>query len=88
MSEQEAVQVEVTRILISSYFDIVRRNVQDFVPKIIMNFMVNYVQKGLQQHLTHVLYREDILENIMKEKEDVAEKRQRCQEVRCCLILL
>ena len=80
LTEQEAVQVEVTRVLIDSYFDIVRKNVQDFVPKIVMNFMVNQVKRGLQQHLTHVLYREDMLESIMKERDDVAERRKKCQD--------
>lgn len=79
-TEQEAVQVEVTRVLIHSYFDIVRKNMQDLVPKIVMNFMVNHVQKGLQKQLTHVLYREDLLELIMREREDIAERRHQCQE--------
>lgn len=79
-TEQEIVQVEVTRVLIQSYFDIVRKNVQDMVPKIVMNFMVNHVQKGLQKQLTHTLYREDLLEVIMREREDIAERRHQCQE--------
>jgi hypothetical protein len=33
-TEQEHVEVEVTRLLVSSYFDIVRRNLQDSVPKV------------------------------------------------------
>jgi len=80
MTEQEAVQVEVTRVLVHSYFDIVRKNVQDLVPKIVMKFMIHHVQTGLQKQLTHVLYREDLLENIMREREDVAERRHQCQE--------
>jgi dynamin 1-like protein len=56
-SEQEAVQVEVTRLLVESYFDIVRKNLQDAVPKAIMRFLVNYAQRGLQQHLIRMLYR-------------------------------
>lgn len=32
-SEQEEVQVAVTRVLVDSYFDIVRKNLQDAVPK-------------------------------------------------------
>ncbi|KAI8108676.1 hypothetical protein M9435_005093 [Picochlorum sp. BPE23] len=80
VTEHEVVQVQVSRLLINSYFDIVRKNIQDMVPKILMNFLVNHVQRGLQKHLTHVLYREDLLEAIMKEREDIAERRQSCQE--------
>jgi dynamin 1-like protein len=79
-TEQEIIQVRVTRVLVNSYFDIVRKNVQDIVPKIIMNFMVNHVQKGLQKHLTQVLYREDSLDSLMREREDIAERRHQCQE--------
>lgn len=80
MTEQESVQVEVTRVLIHSYFDIVRKNVQDLVPKIVMKFMVHHVQTGLQKQLTQVLYRENLLESIMREREDIAERRHQCQE--------
>jgi dynamin 1-like protein len=55
-TEQEIVQVRVTRVLVNSYFDIVRKNVQDMVPKIVMNFMVNHVRKGLQKQLTQVRF--------------------------------
>ena len=33
-TEQEEVQVQVTRVLVESYFDIVRKNLQDAVPKV------------------------------------------------------
>lgn len=39
-TEQEEVQVEVTRVLVESYFDIARKNLQDSVPKAIMHFLV------------------------------------------------
>ena len=58
VSEQEEVQVEVTRLLVDSYFDIVRKNMQDNVPKAVMHFLVNHVQRGLQQHLIKTLYRQ------------------------------
>ncbi len=39
-SEQEEVQVQVTRVLVEDYFDIVRKNLQDSVPKAVMHFLV------------------------------------------------
>ena len=57
-SEQEEVQVEVTRLLVECYFDIVRKNLQDAVPKAIMHFLVLFVQRGLQQRLIRTLYRQ------------------------------
>nr|KJB55123.1 hypothetical protein B456_009G064100 [Gossypium raimondii] len=40
MSENEATEIIITRILVKSYFDIVRKNIQDLVPKAIMHFLV------------------------------------------------
>ncbi|KAL4459064.1 hypothetical protein ABPG75_013929 [Micractinium tetrahymenae] len=80
VSDQEGVQVEVTRLLVASYFDIVRKNLQDAVPKALMHFMVNAVQRGLQQHLIRKLYREELFEAIMEERQDIAAKRAQCQE--------
>lgn len=57
VSEQESVQVQITRLLVESYYDIVRRSLQDSVPKAIMHFLVLCVQRGLQQHLIRTLYR-------------------------------
>ena len=47
-----------------------------------MHFMVNAVQRGLQQHLIRKLYREELFEAIMEERQDIAAKRTQCQEVR------
>lgn len=78
-SERERVEVEITRSLVTSYFNIVKHNLQDFTPKSIMNFLVNRVQSGLQQFLIRTLYREELFDEIMKEREDMAQRRQRCK---------
>ncbi|XP_058081855.1 dynamin-related protein 3A isoform X2 [Magnolia sinica] len=38
-TEQEAVEITVTKLLLKSYYDIVRKNVEDSVPKAIMHFL-------------------------------------------------
>ncbi|KAH1236290.1 Dynamin-related protein 3A [Glycine max] len=38
-SETEAVEITVTKLLLKSYYDIVRKNVEDLVPKAIMHFL-------------------------------------------------
>lgn len=40
-SEQEAVEIQITKLLLKSYYDIVRKNVEDLVPKTIMHFLVS-----------------------------------------------
>ncbi|XP_040946231.1 dynamin-related protein 3A isoform X4 [Gossypium hirsutum] len=39
MSENEATEIIITRILVKSYFDKVRKNIQDLVSKAIMHFL-------------------------------------------------
>lgn len=39
-TEQEYVEIAVTRLLLKSYYDIVRKNIQDSIPKAIMHFLV------------------------------------------------
>jgi len=79
-TEQEEVEVEVIRRLVDSYFGIVRRNLADAVPKAVMHFMVNNTKRGLQQHLIQQLYREELLGDLLAEREDVMAQRRACKE--------
>jgi len=79
-TEQDHVEVEVTRLLVQSYFDIVRRNLQDSVPKAVMHFLVVHAQKGLQQHLIRELYKEELFQEMMCEREDISSRRAHCIE--------
>lgn len=40
-SEQEAIEIAVTKLLLRSYYDIVRKNIEDSIPKAIMHFLVS-----------------------------------------------
>merc|ERR1712020_36170 len=48
LSEREKRDCEVIERLIKSYFYIVRKSIQDSVPKAIMHFLVSYVKNNLQ----------------------------------------
>lgn len=39
-SETLAVEIAVTKLLLRSYYEIVRKNVEDLIPKAIMHFLV------------------------------------------------
>jgi len=41
-SETEAIEITVTKLLLRSYYGIVRKNVEDLIPKAIMHFLVLY----------------------------------------------
>ncbi|KAG7640805.1 Dynamin central domain [Arabidopsis suecica] len=79
-SEQESVEIEITKLLLKSYYDIVRKNVEDLVPKAIMHFLVNYTKRELHNVFIEKLYRENLIEELLKEPDELAIKRKRTQE--------
>ncbi|CBI21170.3 unnamed protein product, partial [Vitis vinifera] len=84
-TEREAVEVIVTKLLLRSYYDIVRKNVQDFVPKAIMHFLVNHTKRDLLNAFVQKLYRENLFKEMLREQDDVILKRKRSQEMFCVL---
>ena len=81
-SDRERVETEIIKSLIDSYFSIVRKNYIDMVPKTIMYFLVNHVKDELQNELVSELYREAEVAFLMKEAEDIAQRRKTCLEMR------
>ncbi|SAM04291.1 hypothetical protein [Absidia glauca] len=65
--------------LITSYFNIVRRTIQDLVPKAIMHLMVNFTRESVQNRLVTSLYREDLFDDLLQEDPAIAADRQRCK---------
>ncbi|KAK1310672.1 Dynamin-related protein 3A [Acorus calamus] len=56
-SEQEAIEISITKLLLRSYYDIVRKNIEDSVPKAIMHFLVNHTKRELHNVFIRKLYR-------------------------------
>ena len=82
LNEKETVEVEIIKSLISSYFDIVRKNIGDMVPKSVMCFLVNYARQNVQSTLVQRLYRDSSLDELLRETDDTAQRRRNCVEVR------
>lgn len=64
------------RKLIVSYFNIIRRDTQDKVPKIIMCFLVEHVEKHLQSELTAALYKSEQMAELLGESNLIVKRRQ------------
>lgn len=75
-------EIDIIKTLISSYFDIVRKTVMDLVPKTIMHFLVNGFRENLQNELVSKLYRESMLNELLRENDDVAARRKSCREMK------
>ncbi|OQR96387.1 dynamin-2 [Thraustotheca clavata] len=84
-TDRERIETEIIKSLLASYFDIVRKNFLDLVPKIIMCFMVNFAKDQVQNQLVSSLYKEERLVELLRESGDVASRRSNCYEMRTLL---
>ncbi|XP_051824559.1 dynamin-1-like protein [Antechinus flavipes] len=75
LSQREQRDCEIIRRLLQSYFLIVRKNIQDSVPKTVMHFLVNYVKEHLQSELVGQLYKAQLLEGLLTESQNMAQQR-------------
>ncbi|CAN4111982.1 unnamed protein product [Withania somnifera] len=79
-SDQETIEIAITKLLLRSYYDVVRKNVEDSVPKAIMHFLVNHTKRDLHNVFIKKLYRENLLEEMLQEPNEIAMKRKRTRE--------
>ncbi|TYZ60815.1 hypothetical protein PybrP1_012595 [[Pythium] brassicae (nom. inval.)] len=84
-TDRERIETEIIKSLLASYFDIVRKNFLDLVPKAIMCFMVSNSKENVQNELVSALYREDKLNELLAETGDIAARRSNCYEMRTLL---
>uniref|UniRef100_A0A674F7E1 Dynamin-1-like protein n=1 Tax=Salmo trutta TaxID=8032 RepID=A0A674F7E1_SALTR len=81
LSAREQRDCEVIERLIKSYFLIVRKNIQDSVPKAVMHFLVNHVKDSLQSELVGQLYKAGLLDDLLTESEDMAQRRNEAADM-------
>jgi len=80
LTSKEQKDVVIIKRLIKSYFDIVKKNIQDSVPKAIMHHLVNYARSQLQSELVAELYKTDSIEQLLNENQQVAQRRKEYSE--------
>ncbi|KAH7123745.1 dynamin-1 [Dendryphion nanum] len=81
MTEREALETELIRRLISSYFNIVRETIADQVPKAVMHLLVNHSKDVVQNRLVSELYREDLFEELLYEDDNIKAEREKCEKL-------
>lgn len=79
MTEREEMEVKWVQQLLVSYFAIVRLNIQDAVPKTIMNLLVNESKK-MDQSLIVKLVGRDAPEDLLSESPECADRRKACEK--------
>ncbi len=80
-TERELMEISIVKNLIVSYFNIVKKNYCDLVPKTIMCFLVNKTKDISEQEIISQLYKtkEDI-KNLLKEDEDITQRRKELKD--------
>ncbi|KAI9731945.1 MAG: vacuolar protein sorting-associated protein 1 [Cirrosporium novae-zelandiae] len=81
LSDKEGQEVEVIKLLINSYYNIVRRTMIDMVPKAIMLNLVQFSKDEMQRELLENLYRTNELDNLLKESDYTTRRRKECQQM-------
>ncbi|KAH8100213.1 Dynamin central region-domain-containing protein [Cristinia sonorae] len=76
LNDRETMETEVIKLLIHSYFNIVKREMIDMVPKAISYTLVNFAKENLQRELLQELYKPDVLDDLLKESELVVSRRK------------
>ncbi|OAL74602.1 dynamin [Trichophyton violaceum] len=81
LTDREALETELIRRLISSYFNIVRETIADQVPKAIMHLLVNHSKEVVQNRLVSELYREDLFSELLYEDDGIKAEREKCEKL-------
>lgn len=80
-SERQTMEVEVIKLLISSYFDIVKKTMVDMVPKAVIFNLVRQSKENLQRELLEKLYKSDSINELLKESDFTVQRRKECQKM-------
>ena len=81
-SPRSQLETKIIKDLITSYFNTVRKSMNDMVPKSIMAFLVNKTKNMVQKELVAALYNDDVdLKELLSEDAATVKKRQECQEM-------
>ncbi|CAO3598805.1 unnamed protein product [Absidia cylindrospora] len=80
-SDREEIETQLIRTLITNYFNIVRKNIQDLVPKSIMHLLVNHSRESVQNRLVTSLYKRELFDELLQEDEAMATERSKCKQL-------
>lgn len=71
----------IIELLITSYFNIVRRTMIDMVPKAIMLNLVSFTKEAMQSELLENMYKIQELDDLLKESDFTVRRRKECQQM-------
>lgn len=74
-------ETRVIQNLIQSYFDLVKKNIADLVPKTVMAFLVTESRRIAQSELVECIYKQGNLDQLVVEDPMVRANRENCKNV-------
>jgi replication fork clamp-binding protein CrfC len=77
LTEREEFETELVKQLLISYFNLVRKNIIDIIPKCIMFYLVNNSKQEIQNTIVTKLYKEDFLDELLSESTEIIQRRKR-----------
>ena len=81
-SPRNRLEVHIIKSLIVSYFDTVRKSMNDMVPKTVMAFLVNKTKTLAQRELVAAIYNDKVdLKTLLGEDSATMKKREHCKEM-------
>lgn len=81
MTERETMETEVIKLLIDSYFGIVKRTVADIIPKAIMLKLIVKSKNDIQKILLEKLYGNQDIAELTKENDITIQRRKECHKM-------
>lgn len=74
-------ETRVIQNLIQSYFDLVKKNIADIVPKTIMAFLINESRKKAHSELVEQIYVQGNLDMLIVEDPMITANRESCKKI-------
>ncbi|CAD8126124.1 unnamed protein product [Paramecium sonneborni] len=91
-SKREQTEMDMIKDLLISYFNLVKKNICDSVPKTIITFLVNQSRNFCERELIGLLYKQELVDELLQENQFIqksrAEAKQTLISLRTCLNLL
>lgn len=81
LTDKEQRDCDVIERLIKSYFYIIRKSIQDSVPKAIMHFLVNFVKDNVQSELVTHLYKSEKADEFLNESDHISLRRKEASDM-------
>ncbi|KAF8181964.1 Dynamin central region-domain-containing protein [Mycena galopus ATCC 62051] len=76
LNSRDTMETQVIKLLITSYFNIVKREMIDTVPKAISLTLITHAMKNIQQELLQELYTPEGIDELLKESQAVVTRRR------------